>query len=89
MKVLYFAWVRERLGCDEEEVSLPHGVATVGDLLSWLEQRGEPYASVLADRTRLRVAVNQSFKSDPAASVGMNDEVAIFPPVTGGDGWSP
>lgn len=84
MKLIYFSWVRERLGRDEEDVSPPETVTTVDGLLAWLTARGEPYASTLADRTRLRVAINQQFASDPAAPLSPDDEVALFPPVTGG-----
>jgi len=81
--VLYFAWVRERIGLGEERVELPADVATVGALLDWLERRGDGYRAALAERARLRIAVNQAFAA-PDAPVRPGDEVAIFPPVTGG-----
>ncbi len=83
MKLLYFAWLKTKTGRSEEEVSPPEGVATVGELLTWLEGRGPEFADALSDREAIRVAVNQSFakNSDP---IGPNDEVALFPPVTGG-----
>ncbi len=81
--ILYFAWVRERIGLAEERVELPAGVATAGALLDWLERRGDGYRAALAERARLRIAVNQAF-ADADAPIAAGDEVAIFPPVTGG-----
>jgi molybdopterin synthase sulfur carrier subunit len=83
MKILYFAWLRTRIGCGEEDVDLPEGVATVADLLTWLEGRGGGYAEALARTDLIRVAVNQEFAATDAP-VGPDDEVALFPPVTGG-----
>jgi molybdopterin converting factor subunit 1 len=79
IRLLYFAWVRERLGRDGEEIEAG-GIASVADLLDRLEARGD---AVFAERARLRVAVNQMF-AQPATPVADGDEVAIFPPVTGG-----
>lgn len=83
MKLLYFAWLRTRIGVAEEEVDPPPEVATVEDLLNWLKGRGSSYAEVLARPDLVRVAVNQEFSS-PDSPVGKTDEVALFPPVTGG-----
>jgi len=83
MKVLYFAWVRTKTGLAEESVSLPAGVATVGQFLAWLKGRGPGFAEALKDPMFIRVAVNQEFAgADTRLSDG--DEVALFPPVTGG-----
>ena len=83
MKLLYFAWVRTRIGCSEEDVDLPDGVADVAGLIAWLKTRGAGYEAALADGQVVRVAVNQEF-AKPDDPVGPNDEVALFPPVTGG-----
>ncbi len=83
MKLLYFAWLREKIGLGEEEVELPVSVRDVADLLGWLATRGPGYAAALADRRAVRVAVNQVHAS-LRTSVAPNDEVALFPPVTGG-----
>ena len=80
IELLYFAWVRERIGRDGERIALPEGVATVADLLGWLAQRGD---AVFTETDRLRVAVNQVFATMDAR-VAAGDEVAVFPPVTGG-----
>jgi molybdopterin converting factor subunit 1 len=83
MKLLYFAWVRERIGLDEETITLPAGVRNVSALLDWLAERGANYAAALKDRAAIRVAVNQTY-ARPADPVRPGDEVALFPPVTGG-----
>lgn len=82
-QLLYFAWVRERIGSDGESLAVPAAVATVSELLDWLATRSPAHAAALADRSRLRIAVNHDF-ADDFTPVGANDEVAIFPPVTGG-----
>jgi len=83
MRMLYFAWVRERIGTGEEDTGPLPGVATVGDLLAALAGRSPRHAEALADRKAIRVAVNQDFATDETP-VAPGDEVAIFPPVTGG-----
>jgi len=83
MKVLYFAWVRERIGVDCEEVSPPAAVGDVGSLIAWLTRRSEGHAEALGDPGRVRVAVNQEAVG-PEHPVGPGDEVAFFPPMTGG-----
>lgn len=83
MRVLYFAWVRERIGIGEEEVDLPAEVATVENLVGWLARRSGGHAAALAERDRLRAAVDQVFVAMDASVAGAR-EVALFPPVTGG-----
>ncbi len=83
MKLLYFAWVKTRIGIAEEEVQPPAEVRTVGDLMTWLAARGPGYAAAFAEPDRLRAAVNQDF-AQLEALVSQGDEVAFFPPVTGG-----
>jgi molybdopterin synthase sulfur carrier subunit len=82
LRILYFAWLRERVGAGEETVSPPPEVATVGALTAWLSARGEGYASAFATKL-VRCAVNQDF-AGPDTPVAPGDEVAFFPPVTGG-----
>jgi molybdopterin synthase sulfur carrier subunit len=83
MKVLYFAWVRSKIGLAEESVSLPQGVESVGQFLLWLKGRGPGFAEALKDTKFIRVAVNQEFATDDVR-LSDGDEVALFPPVTGG-----
>jgi molybdopterin converting factor subunit 1 len=83
MKVLYFAWLRTRTGCAEEVVSPPAHVATVGTLVDWLKTRSVGHAAAFKEMRVVRAAVNQSFVGlDHAVAPG--DEVAFFPPMTGG-----
>ncbi|HJN03921.1 MAG TPA: molybdopterin converting factor subunit 1 [Alphaproteobacteria bacterium] len=83
MKILYFAWLRSKVGTAEENLDPPADVATVGALLDWLKDRSPRHAEALADLSVVRVAVNQDYAraNDPVSS---DDEVALFPPVTGG-----
>ena len=83
MTLLYFAWVRQKVGAAEEQVDLPAGVVTVADLVAWLRSRGGGYADAFADPARLRAAVDQEHVGFDAP-VDSADEVAFFPPVTGG-----
>ena len=83
VRVLYFAWLRERMGRAEEALALPEGVATVGALAAWLQSRDAAGAAAFTEQMRVRAAVNQSF-AQPDAPVSDGDEVAFFPPVTGG-----
>jgi molybdopterin converting factor subunit 1 len=83
LTILYFAWLRERTGTSQECVTLPADVRTVGALIAWLAERSPGHASAFANRRTVRCAVNQDF-ADPATPVGPGDEVAFFPPVTGG-----
>jgi molybdopterin converting factor subunit 1 len=83
MKLLYFAWLKQKTGCAEEEVQPPAEVTTVAALMDWLETRGGGHADALADRAAIRVAVNQEY-ARPGDPVKPGDEVAFFPPVTGG-----
>jgi len=81
--ILYFAWLRERVGVAEEQVSLPDWVRTVADLMNWLSERSPRHQAGFQNRGTIRCAVNQGF-ADPSAVVRPGDEVAFFPPVTGG-----
>jgi molybdopterin synthase sulfur carrier subunit len=83
IRLLYFAWLRERIGTAEEEAALPEGVATVAALVAWLRSRGPGYEAAFGTTAPVRCAVNQDF-SAPDAPVRPGDEVAFFPPVTGG-----
>lgn len=81
--VRYFASMRERVGRGRDEFELPPEVGTVGALRDWLLARGEPWSSAFADTHRLRVALNQEMAAD-ATVLTAGDEIAFFPPVTGG-----
>ncbi|MBS0534928.1 MAG: molybdopterin converting factor subunit 1 [Proteobacteria bacterium] len=83
MKLRYFAWVRERIGKPEEEVELPGGVATIGDLMTWLAGRGEEYAHAFENPKVIRAAIDRRHVKPQAAIAGAK-EIAFFPPMTGG-----
>ena len=83
MKLLYFAWVRSKLGVGEEAVSPPAEVRDVAGLIDWLKQRGTGAADAFSDLSLIRVAVNQDYV-DFDHPVALGDEIAFFPPVTGG-----
>ncbi len=83
VRVRYFASLREKLGKESEEIELPAGVVTVAALRSHLRGRGGAYENAFAERALLRAAVNQDMVQ-PAAAIRAGDEVAFFPPVTGG-----
>ncbi len=83
MTVLYFAWVRQKIGTGEEHVTLPAHVTTVAELIEFLRLRGGGYAEAFGNPARLHSAVNQEHASFEK-SIGDTDEIAFFPPVTGG-----
>jgi molybdopterin synthase sulfur carrier subunit len=83
LEMLYFAWVRERMGRSQEVVDVPPAVTTVAALVDWLAARDDVGAEALADRGRLRAAVDQAFVTMDTTIFGAR-EVALFPPVTGG-----
>jgi molybdopterin synthase sulfur carrier subunit len=83
VKVLYFASLREKVGKDAEEIELPAGVATVAALRSHLRARGGVFENSFSEKILLRAAVNQDMVP-PASAIKAGDEVAFFPPVTGG-----
>jgi molybdopterin synthase sulfur carrier subunit len=83
VKLLYFAWVRERVGKPEEEIEVPAGVATVGDLMAWLSRRGDDYAHAFENPKVIRTAIDHAHVKAEAAIAGAH-EIAFFPPMTGG-----
>jgi molybdopterin synthase sulfur carrier subunit len=83
MRALYFAWVRERIGRAEEELSPPPEVATVGELIDWLKTRDETYALAFENATVIRAAIDKAHAHHDAAIAGAR-EIAFFPPMTGG-----
>jgi len=83
VKVLFFANLREQLGTGGEEIELPAGIYTVAALRAYLIKRGAPWQGALAEGKLVRMAVNQDM-APPTAALKAGDEVAFFPPVTGG-----
>jgi len=83
MRLLYFAWVKEKTGIAAEEVELPQGVTTIGDVMTWLKSRGPEFANAFARSEVIRAAIDQSHVRHDA-EIGGAREIAFFPPVTGG-----
>ena len=83
MKLVYFAWVRERIGRPEETLTPPAGIETVADLVAWLKGCGEEYAYAFENEGVVRAAVDR-VHAKPETPIGAANEVAFFPPMTGG-----
>jgi molybdopterin synthase sulfur carrier subunit len=83
MKLVYFAWVRERVGKAEEDIVPPASVKTVAELVTWLKGRGEEYAHAFEQAKSIRAAIDKSHVRPDAAIAGAR-EIAFFPPMTGG-----
>ncbi|HEX5507348.1 MAG TPA: molybdopterin converting factor subunit 1 [Pseudolabrys sp.] len=83
MKLRYFAWVRERIGIPEEDITVPADVRTVSDLVAWLSTRGEEYAYAFENPKIIRAAIDRSHVQ-PQAAIANAGEIAFFPPMTGG-----
>ena len=83
VKLVYFAWVRERIGKPEEEIDLPDDVKTVRDLLSYLKMQGDEYEAALQYPEVIRVALDQEHV-EHNEKIGSAREIGIFPPMTGG-----
>jgi molybdopterin synthase sulfur carrier subunit len=83
MKLLYFAWVREKVGRGAEEIELPPGITTVSDVVGWLKTRGPEFDEAFARPELVRAAVDKVHVKGSAIIAGAR-EIAFFPPVTGG-----
>jgi len=83
MKLRYFAWVRERVGKADEDVDVPAGVTTVGELMTWLSSRGEEYAHAFDNPAVIRAAIDKTHVK-PQTKIASASEIAFFPPMTGG-----
>lgn len=83
MKIVYFAWVRERVGRPEEVAEVPAQVSTVGELIKWLKSRGDEYAYAFENEGVVRVAMDHVHVKPETALAGAR-EIAFFPPMTGG-----
>jgi molybdopterin synthase sulfur carrier subunit len=83
LKLVYFAWVRERIGLAEEVVALPDDIATIADLVRWLKRRDEGYQAAFENEAIVRAAIDHMHVKPDAAIAGAR-EIAFFPPMTGG-----
>jgi molybdopterin synthase sulfur carrier subunit len=83
MKLIYFAWVRERIGKTDEQVEVPEGVKTITDVVRWLKTQGEEYEYAFENENIVRAAINHVHVK-PDAGIMEAHEIAFFPPMTGG-----
>ena len=83
MKILYFAWLKEHTGTNTETMPLPDGVTTVAGLIPHITSKSAGHKTALANMDTVRIAVNRVY-GDPSSLITDGDEVAFFPPVTGG-----
>jgi molybdopterin synthase sulfur carrier subunit len=83
VRIVYFAWVRERIGRAEETIALPASVVTIADLIGWLAARGPGYAEAFARPSIIRAAIDRTH-THAGAGIAEASEIAFFPPVTGG-----
>ena len=83
IKLVYFAWVRERIGLGEEYVDLPDNTSTIADLVIWLKSRGENYQHAFENENVVRAAIDHTHVR-PSATIAGAREIAFFPPMTGG-----
>lgn len=83
VRIVYFAWVRERIGKSFEDIDLPESVTTVGDLITHLSTLGEEYEAAFAVPQVIRAAIDEEHASHDEA-IGPAQEIALFPPMTGG-----
>jgi molybdopterin synthase sulfur carrier subunit len=83
MKILYFAWLKEHTGTSTETMTLPDGVTTVAELIPHITAKSAGHKTALANMDTVRIAVNRVY-GDPSSLITEGDEVAFFPPVTGG-----
>jgi len=83
MKILYFSWLKEKIGLNSQEIIKPENVETVGDLITFLKEKSETHKNAFSDLNSIKVAVNQEF-ADLEKKIKEKDEIAFFPPVTGG-----
>ncbi len=81
--ILYFSWLRQRTGCSQEALTLPDGVETVAGLMDLLSARSPAHQAAFRNRLAIRCSVNREF-ADPTSRLRAGDEVAFFPPITGG-----
>jgi len=83
MQIKYFSWIKEHIGKSEEEINLPHNVSTIEELMLYLENLNDKYKLAFKKKDLIKIAINKSYSSIDD-KINNNDEIAFFPPVTGG-----
>jgi len=83
MQIKYFSWIKEHIGKSEEEINLPHNVSTIEELIFYLENLNDKYKRAFEKKDLIKIAINKSYSSIDD-KINNTDEIAFFPPVTGG-----
>lgn len=83
MRILYFSWLKEKIGLNSQEIIKPKSIETVDDLIALLKEKSEKHKNAFSDLNSIKVSVNQEF-ADLETKIKEKDEIAFFPPVTGG-----
>ncbi|MBL6850556.1 MAG: molybdopterin converting factor subunit 1 [Candidatus Puniceispirillales bacterium] len=83
MQIKYFSWIKEHIGKSEEEINLPHNVSTIEELMFYLENLNDKYKRAFEKKDLIKIAINKSYSSIDD-KINNTDEIAFFPPVTGG-----
>ena len=83
MQIKYFSWIKEHIGKSEEEINLPHNVSTIEELMFYLENLNDKYKRAFEKKDLIKIAINKSYCSIDD-KINNTDEIAFFPPVTGG-----
>ena len=83
MQIKYFSWIKEHIGKSDEEINLPHNVSTIEELMFYLENLNEKYKRAFEKKDLIKIAINKSYSSIDD-KINNTDEIAFFPPVTGG-----
>ena len=83
MIIKYFSWIKEHIGKSEEQIELPDYINNVNELINYLNELDKKYSLILEKKKLIKIAVNKTYSSFDT-NIGNNDEIAFFPPVTGG-----
>ena len=83
MNILYFSWIKDKLGKTKENITIDENIGSVAELITFLKSKDETYKEVFKDISSIRVSINMETANmeDP---ISINDEIAFFPPMTGG-----
>ena len=83
MIIKYFSWIKEHIGTSEEQIELPDHIKNVNELINYLNELDKKYSLILEKKNLIKIAVNKTYSSFDT-NISNNDEIAFFPPVTGG-----
>ena len=83
MVIKYFSWIKEHIGKSEEQISLPRHITNINQLINYLNEIDEKYNLIFEKKELIKIAVNKTYSSFDK-NISDNDEIAFFPPVTGG-----